>query len=65
MLAPVTLQTRCLLGPRKVPRLFLEEEVAWQVWGRAGCPRFSFLKPLLGQIHPLDPSKWGQALQSG
>lgn len=26
---------------------------------QVACPRFSFLKPLLGQIHPLDQSELG------
>lgn len=36
-----------------------KEEIPCWVWGRAGCPRFSFLSPSLGQIHPLDQSKLG------
>lgn len=59
LLALVTPWTRCVLGMGKVVVLILQEEIPCRAWGRAGRPRSAFLKPLLGQIHPLDQSKLG------
>lgn len=57
--APITPWTRRVLGIGRVLMLILQEEVPCQAWGRAGRPRSAFLKPLLGQIHPLDQSTLG------
>lgn len=61
MLALVSPSTQHALGIEKGLELFLEEVVPCRVWGRAACPQFSFLQPILGQIHPLNQSKPGPA----